>query len=133
MNVHATLVAARALIATPETWAQGTYARDGLGNAVSTMSQEACCRCAEGAVCTALNISTFSTTVEDDNDAVRAFDFLRRSAILLMKRDGKDPRSGYHPDVDLNDGNVLLTDLTPHQATMAMFDGAITSALEARA
>jgi hypothetical protein len=132
MHIHDTLVAARALIDTPETWAQGTYARDSLGNGVSTMAPEACCRCAEGAVCTALNISTSNAIVEDDNDAVRAFGFLRASAILLMKREGKSPRPGYHPDVDLNDGSVRLSGLTPHQAVMAMFDGAISSALEAR-
>jgi hypothetical protein len=133
MNVHDTLVAARALIATTETWAQGSYAKDELGNPVKVDAPEACCRCAEGAVCTVMGVPALPMHIEDEGAAVKVFDFLRQSAILLMKRSGVQPRSGYHPDVDLNDGHVLLPGLTPHEATLAMFDGAISSALEARA
>jgi hypothetical protein len=132
MRVHETLVAARALIATPETWAQGSYARDRLGNGVRVDAPEACCRCAEGAVCTALGVPATPLHIEDEGAALGVFALLRQSAILLMKRAGVRPRVGYHPDVDLNDGNVLIPGLTPHEAVLAMFDDAISSAIEAR-
>jgi hypothetical protein len=133
MNVHATLVAARALIEDPAHWAQGSYARDELGNGVVNTLDLACCYCAEGAVCTALGVRATPKHIEDEGPALQSFAYLRASAILLMKRAGVSPRSGYHPDVDLNDGNVRLPGLTAHEATLAMFDDAITSALEARA
>jgi len=49
-KVHDTLVAARALIADPERWTQGAWARDEEGGPVGTLSPAAVCFCAQGAL-----------------------------------------------------------------------------------
>lgn len=50
MNVKEQLIAAKALIATKETWTQGTAARNALGYPVDSLAHAATCWCAMGAV-----------------------------------------------------------------------------------
>lgn len=50
MTVREHLIAAKALIDTPEKWAQGELARDANNDPVSMFSEKAVCFCAMGAV-----------------------------------------------------------------------------------
>jgi hypothetical protein len=50
MTTREVLVAMRELLAKPEAWTQGAYARDASGRYVSLVSQEASCWCIGGAL-----------------------------------------------------------------------------------
>lgn len=50
MSLVADLRAARALVATPGQWAQGSYAKDANGRAVQISANEACTFCVMGAL-----------------------------------------------------------------------------------
>lgn len=59
MNTHETLKAARELIAKPENWTRGAYARSALRRRVNIGSEKAVCFCAVGAIKTVCDEDPF--------------------------------------------------------------------------
>lgn len=77
MNTTATILkAARDLIAKPENWTQGTYARDARGNEIGVRSDIAVCFCSLGA------ISAVSGNCDDAGMARDAIAALTRNGIV---------------------------------------------------
>ena len=55
MSAYETLTAARSLIANPESWTQGVYARDEKGKQTGVWDANAVCLCSIGAIAKAAN------------------------------------------------------------------------------
>jgi hypothetical protein len=77
MSIRETLTKARALIADPTHWTEGTFARKSDGIETGWLDPEACCFCAEGAIMKACEV-TFQSPNRMNYTAYReAMDFLQ--------------------------------------------------------
>lgn len=116
------LTKARALVADPATWTQGTLARDKDGTWVQFDSPTAVCYCAAGAIGKASGAVVKEDGDWDSEEYQRANDALAKACFKLA------PTSSY---VHINDGSIKLTDfpdLEPHDAILKVFDHAIKTA-----
>jgi len=103
LTVKELLIKAKSLIETPETWTQGTYAKDANGQSVTSFSTEATQFCAMGAIrrATSCDAATFQRD--------KCYMAIRNAA-----------------GMDLTDYN----DTNDHMAVMAIFDKAIANCKE---
>jgi hypothetical protein len=116
------LIEAKALIANPENWCQGDYARDSDGLPTGALDEDACCRCSLGAVGCAAGVDP-NGFVPDLATTIRLLD---AAALELVKR--QHPLAAFVSIVELNDGEERVPDMNEHQAVMAAFDLAIERA-----
>lgn len=113
------LIAARALIADPQNWTQGAYARqtDQFGDYAEVLSPDAKCFCALGALSRAAGI----------NDPLGIDEVPEYR--LLQKAVGKLTNGRCHYVPSVNDGYARLPgDLTPHEGVLKLYDMAIEEA-----
>jgi hypothetical protein len=103
MSLRDNLIAARALIADPKNWGQGDYAMTREGVSVSPISKDAACFCSYGAVAHAAG--------QEFPEAERT---ALRSAARRLYGNAKGP--------------ITVNDNLGHEATLAMFDDAISHA-----
>jgi hypothetical protein len=116
-NPVATLLReARATIATPDRWAQGSFAYDSDGNPVSPNSQKAACFCSLGALYRAAGCDTSSSLPTSDNT------FIKKAEMCLDKAASRFGDLGI---VDFND----IAERT-HDEVLRAFDSAIKIATE---
>jgi mannose/cellobiose epimerase-like protein (N-acyl-D-glucosamine 2-epimerase family) len=125
MSKKQQLIEAKALITPREHWGQGDFAQDADGGDVSTLSETAKCFCALGAYAHVAKINVNSA----DADAIP------NSIILLLdhaadrlysEKTGCDANSV--SIVELNDHEVSIPDMHPHDAVLAAYDIAIEMA-----
>lgn len=116
------LTKARAIVANPATWTQGTLARDKDGNWVNFDDPNAVCFCAAGAIGKASGAVVKDDGDWDSDDYQRANTALGKACFKL---------AGISSFVHINDGNSKLDDhreLEPHAAILVVFDHAIETA-----
>jgi hypothetical protein len=117
-KISETLTAARAIIADPAKWTQGTHARDASGNPVRIDSKSATCFCADGALALAAGVA-----LEGDGAWAGEIDHYDDAAKLL--RSAAEQFTGQFTFVAVNDGDLKLSGKTPHEAILAVFDRSI--------
>ena len=125
-SMRVILTEARQLIAEPEKWTQGAFARDRDGGAVDAEAEEARSFCAYGALLKAsFNLAGKPHLTASDHasrryaiDAIDALDVLIAGAgILLSEGEGEDDAVR-----DWNDA-----DCRGHEEVLAAFDNALTA------
>jgi hypothetical protein len=112
------ILAAKAIIANPNNWTQGTYARDKTGRPAMICAPSACQWCSRGAVRKAAMQPGLMAS------DVQAEEFLDAAAFRLSQGE-------YLSIVHLNDQSVIVTQLPSlHERVMAAFDEAARCANE---
>lgn len=129
MSQKQCLIEAKALITPRDRWAQGDFAQDVDGNDVGTLDGSAQCFCALGAYAhvSRINVETADPT-KLPHEIVAMLD---RAATKLWERN-KDPEDTRVDCsiVELNDYEVEIADMHPHDAVLAAYDIAIEMADE---
>lgn len=103
-NVTKTLIEAKAIIAKPENWTQGVFARDKTGHQVHVADPDAVCFCSLG--------------------ALRKTGIKETSGAVYMRARGCLADSGGSVDI------ANINDTSTHEEVMAMWDKAIEASKE---
>jgi hypothetical protein len=127
MSQKQCLIEAKTLITPRERWGQGDFAQDVDGNDVSTLDGSAQCFCALGAWAhvARVNIDTADPT-KIPHEVVALLD-RAATKLWLDKKDPEDTRADCSI-VELNDREVIIPDMHPHDAVLAAYDIAIEMA-----
>lgn len=120
-KISETLTAARAIIADPAKWTQGTHARDASGEPVQINDSRAVCFCADGALALAAGVD-----VEADGGWFKDEHYTEASKIM---REVAEAFTGEFSYVSVNDGDgVSIQGKPSHEGILFVFDQAIDRA-----
>ena len=103
MNIADVLQKARDLIATPDNWTQGEYARDGHGHATRPRNSRAVCWCSSGAIMKVMDV-----------------DYSPDDALAVLHQAG-----GFQWDMNIPKWNDSMN--RKHSEVLALFDAAIAA------